>query len=387
MELGQITPINAQPLYVGDLLDGKIVDDPRLSQYSGVLTESVRDVIEMGGNPIIIPDGTSVNDMEAIAERIDIIKYESELFEGNAESINFEQLSEEDVDDIFGTERLNHKPIIGIFGRRNKGWSEDNLTDTAEFDSATLANITLIRDSGGIPIIFPNGVSEEYQRAAVYMVDGVVFTGGGDIDKSRSGVEDEAQDDLSPEAVTASIEAENDMPSSLLRDEDEIRGVRTSNEFGKVILAICRGLQINIVANGGTLKYIDDVNADPNSDTHYNAADPANNLTRVKVLGNLRTKFGDIIQSVMDASDDTVEMPMAHHMAGDTLGEGQIGIGYAVGEYVIPKFVTNEDDTLFAMQGHPEFALDSDLSKAIGTGFIEAARQNGRSRGRLRLAS
>jgi putative glutamine amidotransferase len=92
-----------------------------------------------------------------------------------------------------------------------------------------------VRRAGAIPWLIPPG--EPRWRELLERVDGLLFTGGGDVDPARYGGK--------PHAQIYGVDRE--------RDELEIALVRAAIETRKPVLAICRGCQVVNVALGGTL--------------------------------------------------------------------------------------------------------------------------------------
>ena len=94
-----------------------------------------------------------------------------------------------------------------------------------------------IINNGGVPILLPPCPSGEIQHQ-LSMVDGILLTGGGDINPLLYNEE--------PSPLIGE--------TSLLRDEHEILLTKMALENEKLpILGICRGLQVLCVAPGGTL--------------------------------------------------------------------------------------------------------------------------------------
>ena len=118
-------------------------------------------------------------------------------------------------------------PLIGIScGRTSAG-------------AASLsANYTeAVARAGGIPVIFPTVSDPALAAALLKQVDGVIFSGGPDLDPSYYG-----------ETVwneTVSVDT--------LRDASDLMLMRAALDSGKPILAICRGEQLMNVVLGGTL--------------------------------------------------------------------------------------------------------------------------------------
>lgn len=125
------------------------------------------------------------------------------------------------------------KPLIGI----TPSPSSDQMAHGTFYRYALSRTYTdAIHAAGGIPVILP--VSEPDLDAVLGRIDGLLLSGGGDIDPGR----------FSEKAVhprTYGITAE--------RDAFEIAAFRTAVERDIATLCICRGIQVMSVAQGGTL--------------------------------------------------------------------------------------------------------------------------------------
>lgn len=86
--------------------------------------------------------------------------------------------------------------------------------------------------SGGRPVILPPGAGPDLLE----VVDGIVLTGGGDVEPARYGGDPAGARDVVPQ-----------------RDADEVALVRAALAAGVPLLGVCRGLQVLAVAAGGRL--------------------------------------------------------------------------------------------------------------------------------------
>jgi putative glutamine amidotransferase len=123
------------------------------------------------------------------------------------------------------------KPLIGITTRNNKD------SDGHPITSLQHSYLRSVIQAGGIPVMIPNILSEEDFLDLYSRLNGILFSGGGDVslkyfngsDHPRIGEVDES------------------------RDTTEITLMRTAVNDGKPILGICRGAQVMNIALGGTL--------------------------------------------------------------------------------------------------------------------------------------
>jgi putative glutamine amidotransferase len=120
-------------------------------------------------------------------------------------------------------------------GRPRIGITADPGYDVTEYETA-------VREAGGEPIRWLPDVARV--AADLRAVDGVILSGGEDVDPARYGARAHPQTHL----------------ASAQRDEYEIALVRAAFDAHLPTLAICRGLQIANVAFGGSLhQHVPDV--------------------------------------------------------------------------------------------------------------------------------
>jgi len=123
------------------------------------------------------------------------------------------------------------KPLIGITTRNNKD------SDGHPITSLQHSYLNAVIQAGGIPVMIPNILSEGDFLDLYSRLNGILFSGGGDVslkyfngsDHPRIGEVDES------------------------RDTTEIALMRIAINDGKPILGICRGAQVMNIALGGTL--------------------------------------------------------------------------------------------------------------------------------------
>ncbi|CAG0933374.1 putative glutamine amidotransferase [Thermoflexales bacterium] len=124
------------------------------------------------------------------------------------------------------------RPVIGVTA------SIDHRSAAfGETYSLTRQYAAGVVQAGGVPVIIPHNLDEEALHALLDRLDGVLLSGGGDLDPAWYG---EA-------AHPATCEIEPD------RDRVELTLARWLVEQARPLLAICRGIQVLNVALGGTL--------------------------------------------------------------------------------------------------------------------------------------
>jgi putative glutamine amidotransferase len=123
------------------------------------------------------------------------------------------------------------KPLIGLTTTQTPQPSYPPIigTNRPYADAVTAA--------GGIPMLIPNDLADDDLDMLLHRLDGILFTGGYDVDPTRYG--------HAPHPKVVGIDAE--------RDRVEIHLVQRLVESGKPFFGICRGLQVINVALGGSL--------------------------------------------------------------------------------------------------------------------------------------
>ncbi|CAD5993764.1 gamma-glutamyl-gamma-aminobutyrate hydrolase family protein [Agreia sp. COWG] len=202
-----------------------------------------------------------------------------------------------------------------------------------------------VEKAGGIAVLLPpQAVSDAIADRLLDSLDGLILTGGKDIEPSRYGQE---------------AHAETDEPR---RDRDawEDSLLRRAIERSVPFLGICRGAQVLNVALGGTLhQHLPDVVGD----RRYQAGEGI--FTHVGVDIENDSKLAELLPTT------SIDVPVYHHQAIDRLGDGLVvtaktsdGIIEAVELHGVPFGV--------AVQWHPEESTD-DIR--LFAGLVEAARE------------
>jgi putative glutamine amidotransferase len=124
------------------------------------------------------------------------------------------------------------QPVIGITA------SIDHRSPAfGETYSLTRKYAEGVLQAGGVPVIVPHNLDENALCAVLARLDGVVLSGGGDIDPAL----------FSEDNHPATCEIESD------RDRVELTLARWAVERDIPFLGICRGIQVLNVALGGSL--------------------------------------------------------------------------------------------------------------------------------------
>jgi putative glutamine amidotransferase len=203
--------------------------------------------------------------------------------------------------------------------------------------------------AGGVPVLLPPVAG---MAAAVSRLDGLILTGGGDIDPGRYGE--------TPHPRTTRV--------SEPRDAAELALASAAFGTGLPVLGVCRGMQLLNVARGGTLR--------------QHLADDAGHTAAPGSFGShpVRVGRGTRLATILGGGADQIDVPTAHHQAVDALGDGLVATAWAA-DGVVEAVELNAagDPFVLAVQWHPEAGTDRRLIEALVA--AAAARASRRAAG------
>ncbi len=238
------------------------------------------------------------------------------------------------------------RPVIGITtGGRSEGYIRSRHYDT--FYSTPTPYVDAVRRAGGNPVLLPPG--NEAWRELLPLLDGIVVTGGTDIDPAEYN-----GDGGNPHLLPADQE----------RDRSELTLVRhLLQESDTPLLCICRGLQVLNVAAGGSLyEHIPDVR---DQDIHRNEKG-------LWEMQDVEVEADSLVAQVM--STTSLQTSSGHHQAVKELGGGLRIVAMAA-DGIIEALEMPGHPWLLAVQWHPEVTAERDSTQqAIFDALVEKAR-------------
>ena len=241
------------------------------------------------------------------------------------------------------------QPLIGISTSITVG----EYPERAYVNSAYLR---AVEQAGGIPVLLPPQLTAAARETLWRRLDGLVLTGGGDIEPSRFG------ERAHPSTTLVSTD----------RDALEVELVDRALRDDVPLFGICRGLQVLNVALGGTLhQHIPDVAGETLQHSQTQKRHVATHPVKLLTEG---TRLGEILGS------PELTVNSFHHQAIRTLGHGLREVAWAPDQVI--EAVEHEDRRRFvvAVQWHPEDLIGHDpAAEALFTAVVEAARARGRS--------
>lgn len=193
----------------------------------------------------------------------------------------------------------------------------------------------------------------ESPRKILDEIDGVLLTGGGDVDPVLYGEErDPTVEDAEPG-----------------RDEFEIDLVRRAMSADVPILGICRGSQVLNVAAGGTL--VQDIPSAVRSELPHSITEPKDTVAHVVTVSpgsRLRAALGPTIDAA-----NTCRVNSRHHQSVGRLGTGLVSSAVAA-DGVVEGIEREDGAYCLGVQWHPENFWRTGEFSPLFTSFVDAAR-------------
>lgn len=229
----------------------------------------------------------------------------------------------------------NTKPVIGLCSSYGKGEKDDRIFLSCDY-------LETIRSFGGIPVVIPAEAGEEEQKYLMDLCDGLLLTGGNDIDPALYG-----EAILNDTVVTA--------PE---RDLGEPRLCELAMQRGLPILGICRGMQMLNVHFGGTLY----------QDIPTQLEGAVNHQTKHDCQLMPASPLWELV------GEDSITVNSHHHQAVKDVAPGFEVMGRC-SDGIIEAIRKTDAKFLWAVQWHPEKIWKTESSSArIFTAFMDACK-------------
>ena len=222
---------------------------------------------------------------------------------------------------------LRQFPVIGITG--NFG---DKGCELAQ------GYYQSVFEGGATPLVIPPLEAEDDIDTILERIDGLVFSGGGDLNPLFVGEE--------PSKALHSI-----CPQ---RDRKELLLLRLALDRQIPILCICRGIQMLAVAAGGSV--IQDIYTDSSVTQH--PIKHSQDLDRSYPSHSVRLKKGSLIEKIFKT--DTLYVNSFHHQAVGLVGKG-FNVCAQSSDGIIEAIESTDFKSVIGVQWHPEcFILRGD---------------------------
>jgi len=238
------------------------------------------------------------------------------------------------------------QPIIGITTNQT-----DNSYGQANVNLSQ-AYVNAILQAGGVPVLIPSAVVNDGWRSLYSRLDGILFSGGGDISLDHFKGE--------PHPRIEEIEPE--------RDRVELNLLQAAVSDGKPFLGICRGCQLLNVGLGGTL-YTHIPDQLPGALDH---SYPGNMRTVLvhEVKIEERTKIADVL------GEPLIKVNSLHHQGLKDIPASLRVAGYAP-DGLVEAIELADHPFGMAVQWHPEWLTDQPSTRSLFRRFVETADSNG----------
>ncbi len=234
-------------------------------------------------------------------------------------------------------------PVIGLTASRT--------VNRAGVETVSINNVYIqaVLHAGGLPFLIPTGLSENQACEALSHVQGLLLTGGGDIDPALY------HGNFHPRVSDVSHE----------RDALEIALVKQAAREDLPFLGICRGIQVINVALGGTL-YTDIGDQLPAALKH----DSPPGSSRTAIAHVVEIVDGTLLKSLV--SDDPFPVNSFHHQGILSIAPGLTATAYASDGLIEAVEIPGNRFGL-GVQWHPEWFVDIPAMRAIFLGLVKAA--------------
>jgi putative glutamine amidotransferase len=238
-------------------------------------------------------------------------------------------------------------PLIGVTTSITTGAAPER----AYVNSAYLR---AVQGAGGVPVLLPPQLDPPARDALWTRLDGLLLTGGGDLDPARFG---ETRHPTVYEVAPA-------------RDALELGLCTRAVDRALPLLAVCRGIQVLNVALGGSL--YQDIASEPGSPIAHSQTEPRHQPTHaVKVLEGSR------LAAVLGAL--AVDVNSFHHQALRGLGRGLRAVAWAPDGIVEGVDLPGAPGFVLGVQWHPEDLAGHDpAARGLFRALVDAAASSPR---------
>ncbi|WP_353949299.1 gamma-glutamyl-gamma-aminobutyrate hydrolase family protein [Sporolactobacillus sp. Y61] len=217
---------------------------------------------------------------------------------------------------------MGDRPVIGVTASFVK------KTDFSLGPYTHRDYVTALLNADALPVILPIA-PEETADAYLSLCDGIIFSGGGDVDPRFFGE--------SPSLYLDTFITE--------RDRIEFALMKKAVAAGKPILGICRGMQVLNVMYGGTL--VQDLPTEWKNPLQHDQKVP-----RKKASHSVRLLSGSRLSALFD-DKESLYVNSLHHQAIKKLAAGFRSAAVAP-DGVIEAIEHETNDRILGVQWHPE---------------------------------
>jgi putative glutamine amidotransferase len=234
-------------------------------------------------------------------------------------------------------------PLIGITTARRPHAEVRSLIVVTE------AYVQALAAAGGCPVMIPLGLSPGLLDGLAARLDGILFTGGGDIDPACYGA--------APHPMVGDVDLD--------RDGVELHLLVKAVSQGLPFLGICRGLQLINVGLGGTL-YADIASQRAGALRHdFYPEYPRDHLAHA-----VEVRAGSRLAGIL--GNTRLEVNSLHHQGIDRLAPGLEPVASAPDE-IVEAVELPEHPFGLGVQWHPEWLGAYAPMRELFQAFVRAA--------------
>lgn len=241
-----------------------------------------------------------------------------------------------------------------VFGRLESAMKKIGVTtyiDTCGKKNRNMistSSVKAIDSADGIPIVIPLSVKHDKLEGYIDTIDGIIFTGGVDINPSLYGHE--------PIDHTKHV--------SDIRDSVEMHLLRLAIEKGIPVMGICRGFQLINIYYGGTLYQDINTEYDTSLDHQGKQVGSGGLAHDVELLED--SKVFDVYKKRI------LGVNSMHHQAINLLGDG-LRVTARASDGIV-EAIEHRTDNVMGVQWHPENLIGSEEDHIIiFKHFVEGA--------------
>lgn len=221
-------------------------------------------------------------------------------------------------------EQDSDKPVIGVT------WMED--IESGEYSEDLQAYINAVENAGAEAVALPLYKDDEEAVAALEELDGIVFTGGEDIDPAYYGEE------VLPECEEINKD----------RDVSDVALMKAAIEADVPVLGTCRGMQLLNVVQGGTL--YQDLPTQLGTEVGHRE-----DAQEEFVWHDVTIEEDSILYEAM--GETTLNFNSWHHQGIKDLGEG-LEVKATSADGLVECVELTDNTFVLGVQCHPEWHVD-----------------------------
>lgn len=208
-----------------------------------------------------------------------------------------------------------------------------------------------VEAAGGTPVLLPNSQNPETVAALVERLDGILFSGGEDVDPSFYGEQTKAKN----------------LQLAAQRDQFELQLIKAVPEQRLPVLGICRGHQVLNVGRGGSLFQDLALRSEPT--LNHAQGGSGTYLVRHGVEVKKGTRLFAIVKS------EHIDVNTSHHQMVKTVAPGLLVNALSRADGVIEGLEDPEHPFWISVEWHPEAMPKDESSVRLFGAFIESARK------------